>query len=198
MDDLRHALNDIAKIRNQIAEVQLFRGFGPMVIGVTGGLALSLSALQVYVQETSILTPWIVLAFVCLALIGVEMWALSKRAHGANANELLWAVIQKFLPCLIAGTAIGWIILNQAPTLTWILPGLWQILIGLGLFAATTMLPRNVMFAAAWYLVSGMVVFLLSIQSMMLTPWAMGIPFGVGQIMLAGLLYFAPEKTKGI
>lgn len=196
MDDLRRALDDIANIRNQIADVQLFRGFGPLVIGATGGLAFGLSALQANAQEGSILTPWIVLAFICLALIGTEMWALSKRAHGANANALLWAVIQRFLPCLIAGAAIGWIIIDQAPTLIWILPGLWQILIGLGLFAATTMLPRNVLCAAAWYLVSGLVVFLLSAQSMTLTPWAMGIPFGVGQILLACVLHWAPEKTK--
>jgi len=197
MDELRRALNDISNIRNQIADVQLFRGFGPMVIGATGGLALGLSALQVNVQQSAVLTPWIALAFVCVALIGVEMLALSKRKHGGKANELLWAVIQRFLPCLAAGAAIGWIIISQAPVLSWILPGLWQILIALGLFAATTMLPRNVIYAAAWYLVSGLLVLLMSAQSMALTPWAMGIPFGVGQILLAGLLHWAPEKTKG-
>jgi hypothetical protein len=196
MNDLTRALDDISNIRNQIAEVQLFRGFGPLVIGLTGGLALGLAALQLYAEDIAILIPWIVLACISVALIGVEMWALTWRAHGANAYALLWAIIQKFLPCLIAGAAIGWIIMTQAPVFVWVLPGLWQLLIGLGVFAATSMLPRNVMFAGAWYFVAGLFVLLLSAQTMAITPWTMGIPFGFGQILLAALLHWAPEKRK--
>ncbi len=198
MTDINRALNDIALIRNQIADVQLFRGFGPLVIGLTGLLALVLSAFQDAYGETSIIVPWIVLACISAALIGVEMWALTRRENGVNAYDLLWAIVQKFLPCLAAGAGIGWIIVSQEPRLVWLLPGLWQVLIGLGLFAAASMLPRNVMFAAAWYFVVGLLVLLLSAQNQEITPWAMGVPFGFGQILLACLLYWAPETRRGV
>lgn len=197
MNDIERALSDIANIRSQMADVQLFRGFGPLVIGVTGILALALATGQSLAIVPTILTSWIVLACACAALIGTEMWALTRRTGGSNAYDQLWAIVQKFIPCLLAGAAIGWIILTQAPEQEWLLPGIWQVLIGLGLFSATSMLPRHVMLAAGWYLVAGLIVFLVSVQSMSLTPWMMGVPFGFGQILMALLLHRSPEKRNG-
>jgi branched-subunit amino acid permease len=196
MTELQRALDDISNIRSQIAEVQLFQGFGPLVIALTGVLALGLATLQTLTGGDTSLLPWIALACLSTALIAIETYALTRRTHGPNASNLLWAILQKFLPCLIAGAALGWIILTQTPGITWILPGLWQILLALGLFAATSMLPRNTLFAAGWYLVAGLLVLMISAQATAITPWAMGLPFGLGQILLACLLHWAPEKRK--
>lgn len=197
MNDVNRALQDIAKIRNKISEVQLFRGFGPLAIGLTGGLAICLSALQSITSPSALLAPWIVLAGISAAMIGSEMWALTRRAHGAIAYDLLWAIVQRFLPCFMAGAAIGWIILAQAPEQAWLLPGLWQILIGLGVFAAMSMLPQNIIWVGGWYLVAGVCVLLWSAQSLAISTWFMGVPFGVGQILMACLLHWAPEKKHG-
>jgi hypothetical protein len=78
-----------------------------------------------------------------------------------------------------------------APETLWMLPGLWQILVSLGVFASVRSLPRSVAFAGAWYFVAGFTVLLLSSQSHTLSPWAMGLPFAVGQALMATILYFA-------
>jgi hypothetical protein len=87
--------------------------------------------------------------------------------------------------------AIALVLIRFAPDALWMLPGLWQILVSLGLFAALRSLPRSVALAAAWYLVAGVCVLILSSASRALTPWAMGIPFAVGQLLLAAILHFA-------
>jgi hypothetical protein len=64
-------------------------------------------------------------------------------------------------------------------------------LVALGLFASTRFLPRQVMLGGAWYFVAGASVLMLAGQTRMLSPWAMGVPFGVGQFLLAAIIHAA-------
>jgi hypothetical protein len=82
-----------------------------------------------------------------------------------------------------------------APETLWMLPGLWQLLVGLGIFASVRSLPRTVAFAGAWYFVVGFTVLLLASQSHALSPWTMGLPFVAGQLLMAALLHFASGET---
>ncbi|MEM6497303.1 MAG: hypothetical protein AAF709_11305, partial [Pseudomonadota bacterium] len=70
-------------------------------------------------------------------------------------------------------------------------PGLWQLLVSLGLFAAVRFLPRAIAIAAAWYFISGIAVLIIASQERSLSPWLMGIPFTVGQLLLAAILHVA-------
>jgi len=56
------------------------------------------------------------------------------------------------------------------------LPGLWQVLVGLGLFASVRVLPRPVPLAGAWYLLAGLTVLALASETRHLSPWLMGLP----------------------
>jgi hypothetical protein len=49
--------------------------------------------------------------------------------------------------------------------------------------------------AGAWYFVSGFIVVLIASQSHTLSPWTMGLPFVIGQWLMAAILYFASEGT---
>ncbi len=75
------------------------------------------------------------------------------------------------------------------------LPGLWQVLVSLGLFAAVRSLPRSINLVGGWYLLSGTVVLVLAAQARgmqhELDPWLMGLPFAVGQFLMAGILWHA-------
>ena len=71
------------------------------------------------------------------------------------------------------------------------MPGLWQILVSLGIFASVRSLPRTVALAGAWYFISGFAVVVLASRSHTLSPWTMGLPFVIGQSVMAGILYFA-------
>jgi hypothetical protein len=70
------------------------------------------------------------------------------------------------------------------------MPGLWQVLVGLGVFGAARLLPRGLVVAGAWYVVAGLVVLALAAPGRTLSPWLMGLPFAVGQLLVAGLLQF--------
>jgi hypothetical protein len=82
-----------------------------------------------------------------------------------------------------------------APETLWMLPGLWQVLVSLGVFASVRLLPRSIAFAGAWYFLSGFAVLVLASQSHALSPWTMGLPFVVGQVLMAALLYFASGEN---
>ena len=195
MTDLQQALNQITDIRQHVAEAKLFRGFGPMVIGLTGFLALALGLFQAgqALDGPAILTAWVLLALVSGALIGFEMWALSRRAHGARAYSILMVMIEKFMPSFFGGAALGWIILRHAPEAHWILPGLWQVLIAIALFGARSMLPKATTGVAVWYMMAGLVGLLLCSQTLIVSPWSMAIPFGIGQILMAASLKWQPR-----
>ena len=197
MQDLNKALADIADIRLQLAAGTMFRGFGPAVIAATGGIALAVTLLQVIwptqlvAEPTTYIATWVVVAVASAALIGVEMYARTRRHHSGLADAMLFNAVENFLPVGFAGAALAVVIVNYAPDTTWMLPGLWQLLVSLGLFAAIRFLPRAIAVAAAWYFIAGVAVLILASQERDLSPWLMGIPFTVGQLLLAAILHIA-------
>jgi hypothetical protein len=196
MSDLNKALADIGSIRSALAAGTMFRGFGPSVIAVTGVMAVATAAVQTAWPGTAqgpleYLITWGVTALASAGLIGSEMIARTRRQHSGIADALLLNAVEHFLPMGVAGVVIAAILLALAPDATWLLPGLMAILVGLGLFAAMRFLPRSVAIAGAWYFVAGAGVLMLASQSRTLDPWHMGLPFGVGQLVLAWLLHVA-------
>jgi hypothetical protein len=198
VSDLRRALSDIGDIRQQLAAGTLFRGFGPLVLGVTGVLALMTAAVQAIWPElaaepASYFATWTATAVASAALVGVEMVARTRRHHGGLADAMLFNAAGHFLPVGAAGAVVAVILLLFAPDVSWLLPGIWQMLVALGLFASTRFLPGQVALGGAWYFVAGASVLMLASQTRMLSPWAMGVPFGVGQFLLAAIIHVAFE-----
>jgi len=68
------------------------------------------------------------------------------------------------------------------------LPGLWELVFSLGIFASCRFLPRPMFGVGLWYLVAGLACLPLESSHQALSPWAMGIPFGVGQLLVASVL----------
>lgn len=195
MNDLHKALADIGNIRLRLAAGTMFRGFGPPVIAATGVLALATAAVQSMLGQTGdaimFVAVWAAVAIFSAALIGFEMIARTRRHHGGLADAMLFSAVEHFLPVGAAGVVICAILLRFAPDEVWLLPGLWQLLIGVGLFVALRFLPRSISIAGAWYFLAGATVLIISSQDRSLSPWAMGVPFGIGQLLMAGLLHFA-------
>jgi len=193
MIEVHKALADIGDIRLRLAAGTVFRGFGPAVIAVTGGLALVLGAAQTLgfaagSGPIDFLAPWVAVAILSAALIGVEMRARTRRHHGGLADAMVLNAVEHFLPFGAAGAVICAIVVRFAPDIDWILPGLWQILLSLGLFASLRFLPRTIAIAAAWYLVAGAAVLLWGCETRALSPAGMAVPFGIGQFLLAIIL----------
>lgn len=202
MSDLHKALNDIADIRSQLAAGTVFQGFGPLVFAISGALAFTLMFGQMVFAGTiakdpqSVLIGWVLLAFVAACLIGYEARARSHRHHGGMADQMVMNAIEQFLPSVAAGGALFAIFYFVAPDDLWLLPGLWQLLVALGVFTALRMLPKTMALIGAWYFLAGVGTLLLAAQTETFTSIHMGVPFGVGQFLAAYLLYKAevPEN----
>lgn len=200
MSDIQKALADIGDIRLRLAAGTVFRGFGPTVIAVSGGLAIALASAQSVWgggDAIAFLGAWVAVAVVSAVLIGLETGARTRRHHGGLADAMLINAVEHFLPFGAAGAVVAGIVLRFAPDIAWILPGLWQMTIGLGLFAACRFLPRAVAIAAAWYFLAGAGALIFASDGRALSPWSMGLPFGAGQAVLALILHVAREDADG-
>jgi len=203
MQDLHKALADIGSIRQQVAAGTMFRGFGPTVVAATGLLAAVTATVQsIWLDALGrhpvvFLAVWAATAAISAALIGAEMIARTRRHHGGLADAMLINAIEQALPAGVAGGAVALVLIQLAPETLWVLPGLWQVLVGLGIFASVRSLPRAVAWAGTWYVAAGVVVLALSSQMQALSPWAMGLPFVIGQLLLAAILHFAFGAADG-
>jgi hypothetical protein len=201
MSDLDKALADIIAIRSQIAAGTAFRGYGPAAIAATGGVALLTAVLQyLWLDDPSgsplaFLFGWGLAAAVSAMMIWFEMQARSRRHHSGLADAMIHQAVEQFLPSGIAGVLLAVLLWKFAPEALWTLPGLWQVLVSLGVFASVRSLPRSVALAGAWYFVAGFVVLVLASRSHALSPWTMGLPFAIGQGLMAAVLYFASGET---
>lgn len=193
MRDLDKALTDIAVMRSQIARQMEFRAYGPATIATTGIVSLVASLIQSYwVVHTDILAflgLWIIAALICAAIIAAEVMTRSKRVHSGLANEMILAAVEQILPSIVVGALLTYVIVRFAPEAGWMLPGLWQLILSLGLFASRRFLPSPLMLVGAWYLATGLICIAFANGVLALSPLAMGIPFGGGQLLAAILIY---------
>ena len=134
---------------------------------------------------------WALAALLACAMILTEMIARSRRHHSGLADAMIHQAVEQFLPSAVAGVLLALMLWKFAPESLWLLPGLWQVLVSLGVFASVRSLPRTVALAGAWYFVSGFAVVVLASRTHTLSPWTMGLPFVIGQSVMAGILYFA-------
>ena len=203
MRDLDKALADIIAIRSQLAAGTAFRGYGPAAIAATGVVALVTAFLQFHWLDDpthnpiTFLAGWAAAAVLSAVMIWTEMRARLRRHHSGLADAMIYQAIEQFLPAGIAGVLLAAMLWKFAPETLWMLPGLWQILVSLGVFASVRSLPRSVAFAGAWYFVAGFAVLILASQSHALSPWTMGLPFAAGQSLMAAILYFASGEVDG-
>jgi hypothetical protein len=201
MTELRQALDDINAIRTQVARGTQFRGYGPVSIASTGVLALAVAAAQVRWGQSSehdlrlFLLVWIPTAAIAVSVSALETVFRVRRVHSGLALEMIQAAVEQFLPCIVVGLLLTIVLMRVAPQDSWMLPGLWSVIFSLGVFASCRFLPRQMFAVGAWYLAAGLVSLLIAATHHALLPWAMGISFGVGQLLVAAVLHFGFEDA---
>jgi hypothetical protein len=199
MSDVREALSEIRSIRGHMARYVEFRGYGPFTLASTGVLALVIALLQkvwavnLEREPERFLAMWIGVAAVSLTLIGIETFARARRIHSVLAMQMLHAAVEQFLPAIVAGILLTAVLARVAPQSLWMLPGLWQIMFSLGVFASCRFLPTGTFWVGVWYLATGMACLAIG-PDVPASPWEMGIPFGVGHLLVAGVLLFGYRR----
>lgn len=195
--DLHKALSEISAIRGQIARGAEFRGYGPTTVAATGLLAAAAAALQAHwipAPQRSIpayLSIWVATAALSLLITAVETITRARRLHHGLALQMIHSAAEQFLPAIVAGLMLTVVLLGYAPASLWMLPGLWQVVFSLGIFASCRFLPRPMFVAGAWYLCCGLVCLAFGAGRAALAPWTMGLPFGIGQLLVAAVLCFS-------
>jgi len=195
MPDLNRALAEIRQIRCQVARDTQFRGYGPASITASGTLALVVAAVQAHwiEQRADFMTfaaVWFATALVSIAMVAVQTTVRARRVHSGLAPEMIQSAVEQFLPALVVGVLLTAVVVRAAPRETWMLPGLWQLLFSLGVFASCRFLPRHTFAVGVWYLVTGLATLFVQGDSETLLPWTMGIPFGVGQLLVAAIMRY--------
>jgi hypothetical protein len=136
------------------------------------------------------------MAAIAVILTAAEMIARSRREHGGLADEMLYQAAEQYIPAGVAGTLITVVIYRYAPDALQLLPGLWQIVFSLGVFASCRSLPRGMFAVGVWYLAVGLATLALA-ASAPFAALAMAIPFGAGQFLMAFVLYRATGGDHG-
>jgi hypothetical protein len=201
MNNLNKAIGDISSIRMQVARSTEFRGYGPATLAATSLFALAAGAAQaIWLPDpaghlSAYLAIWIATAAISAALIGTQMRARTHRVHSGLANEMIFMAVEQFLPSVAAGTLLTFAVARFAPAAMWMLPGLWQLIYSLGVFSSCRFLPRPMLAAGAWYLFTGFACVALA-GDRALSPWAMAVPYGAGQLLVAGILFHSTREAE--
>lgn len=194
MTELRQALAEIRAIRTQVARGTQFRGYGPRSIAASGMLALGVAAVQARWLSGSehdvseFLAIWIATAALSVCMSAWETVTRARRVHDGLAKEMTHAAVEQFLPAIVAGLLLTVVLVRAGPQVTWMLPGLWALVFSLGIFASCRFLPRPMFGVGLWYLAAGLACLAIQSSHPALSPWTMGIPFGVGQLLVAAVL----------
>jgi hypothetical protein len=200
MADLNRALSDIRSIRRQVAETTEFRGYGPLTLSSTAVLALLAGIAQFRWLPDPAAHPgryvalWMTTGVFSAAMIAVQMLTRATRLHSGLADEMIRMAVAQFLPAAIAGAILPFILLHAAQDVVWMLPGLWQVIFSLGVFASRRCLPGPMIVAGGWFLLTGMAC-LASGDKRALEPGAMAVPFAVGMAIVAAIHAFS---AKGV
>ena len=195
MTELREALEEINAIRAQVARDTQFRGYDPSTIAASGILALMVAGLEAHGSKAMLaplpfLATWVATAGLSMVLTTFETVRRAKRVHCALASEMLQSAVEQFVPAVAVGALLTVVLMRVAPQSVWMLPGLWELMFSLGVFASCRFLPRQMFAVGVWYLASGLTCLAMASEVHSLNPWAMGIPFGIGQLLVAAVLRY--------
>jgi len=198
--ELREALTQIAEIRQRVAQTERYDGYraGPVACsGLFAGLAGLMQAWllpQPRDRLPEYLLIWIGTACAGLFAAGLGVY---RRHHARDMplnREMTRLAVSQFLPCLVAGGLVTLAIGRHAPESAWLLPGLWQVMFSLGIFASCRLLPKPIVCVGGFYLAAGVLNLGLTHAESGMNPWLMAVPFGLGQLGTAAILYVHLER----
>jgi hypothetical protein len=201
VSDLYKALAQIHAIRGQVARGSEFRGYGPETVAVTGLLAAAAAAVQSVVLKSPVsevyryLEIWVATAALALLLTGLQTVSRTRRMYSGLARQMISSAVESVLPGVVAGILVTAVLVRSAPRELWMLPGLWQIFYGLGIFASCRFVPRQMLAVGVWFLATGTLCLAAGTDERALSPWEMGFPFGIGQLLIAAVLRFGYRET---
>ena len=192
--DVPQALERIEEIHAQMAKGEVFRGYRPVPVAIAGVLGLLGAFLQPRFVPAgdggiSFLAFWLGVASLNVGLntaVIASGWARTRDPFVRRHTRL---VVGQFVPCLVAGAAVSLALPSVDPGLTRLLPGLWALLFGLGVFASRPYLARATGWVALWFVVAGTALLSFPPQGWTRLGLVHGGVFGLGLLGAALVLH---------
>jgi|ERR1022692_3609422 hypothetical protein len=202
--DLHEALTQISEIRQQVARTETFRGYRAAPVAFSGIVACLAAAFQhTLVPEpaeslAAYLGLWIGAALVSMFVTGLAMIWYCKQSTSSLSRPNTILAVGQFLPSVVAGGLVTFVLYQQVqvPAALAMLPGLWSIFFSVGIFASYRLLPKATFWVGVFYMTAGVLCLVWARDDFAFSPWAMGVPFGVGQLLSAAILYWTLERKN--
>jgi len=191
---VKSAQSDLTAIREQLAATTRFRGFAAEAVACIGAASLLVLLGQLAwpdrfaASDRQHVLVWGGVLLLAGAIMMVEAIGRTRREHGGMARAMLLGALRSVAPATLAGMVLTLVVLRYAPQICWILPGTWQLLLGVIVLASFAMMPRMIVWPAIWYLASGTITLVLAVRAGALTPILAGGPFVVGHLLIAAIL----------
>ena len=199
--DVGRALAQIAEIHQQIAKGEVYRGYRSLPIAASGLLGIVAAAVQPRVipagDPAAFVAYWASVALVA-GVVGASEIAYNYAREDETDRRRTRCVVGQVLPSLLGAAAITVCFVKLSTALVPLLPGLWAICFGIGVFASRPYLPRTSGYVALFYYAAGVVMLWRAQGPESLSGWWVGGTFGVGQLLAALVLYWNLERRDGI
>ena len=198
MSDVFRALEQIEAIHDQLAKGEVYRGWRSLPVAASGVVGIAAAAWQGGSpdQPWSFVGYWLAVAVVAFAVGCSEIaWHYVRHADETERRRTR-LVIGQLSPALVAGAIATIAIMRLDPPAVAILPGLWAMLLGVGIFAARPYLPPACIWTALYYWTVGLLLLWWAAGADGVAPWAVGVTFGVGQLLAAFTLYWTLERRQ--
>jgi hypothetical protein len=196
---LHDALTQIGDIRLQMSRTRQFRGYGALTTFGTGIAAVAAAIWQMrYLPHPSIdpmsfVNLWVSVATACIVIVALELVLRFRNSDSSLQRELTILAVEQFLPSIVIGSLVTLVLCEFVKPALWMLPGLWQIFFGSGIFASRRLLPTPIIFVGIFYVASGLINLAVASSGARFSPWAMAVPFAVGQ---AGTAFIFSRKAR--
>ena len=197
--ELNRALAQIADIQDQMTRAEVYRGYRSVPVAASGLIGLAAAALQPHglaADPVGFVAYWTVIA-ACAGFVGIGEIVYNYVVHDeALARRRTRRVVGQLLPSLLGAAIITACFVRLSASLVPLLPGIWAICFGVGIFASRPFLVGASGWAALYYYAVGVGLLWIARGPESLNAWSVGGTFGAGQLLTAAVLYWNLENER--
>ena len=200
--DLHDALSQISDIRRCVHRSSIFRGYRAMTTAFSGFVAIGCAIAQPYfvpqpeLNLNMYLSLWLTAGLVCIGTAALAVWDRGFRSGSGVQRDLAIHAAEQLVPSLVAGGMLTFVIVRFCIEHSYLLPGLWAIMLAMGIFSSRRLLPKATAIVGGYYLMAGLFIIAQFRGFDVFNPWVMGITFGVGQFLAARVLWCTLEREE--
>jgi hypothetical protein len=197
--ELQRALAQVAEIQDQLTRADVYRGYRSVPVAASGLIGLVAAWLQpagLVADPRAFVGYWAVIAL-CAGFVGISEIVYNYVVHDESlARRRTRRVVGQLLPSLLGAAVITGCFVQLSAALVPLLPGIWAICFGIGIFASRPFLLRASGWTALYFYAMGVGLLWTARGPESLSPWSVGGTFGVGQLFTAVVLYWNLENEE--